>query len=729
MTQQPAVETEGSPPADLNDSSPKAVLREVHGVLVNGLSDSYLFKVDAAELSRLDVHHSMFSAGLDGLFPTPARGDIQHALRTSDDCVKPAVLDIGTGSGAWCIEMAKAFPDTHVVGMDLVPVKASSVPPPNCHFETGNADTDLARMYAAQSFDLVHARTMMLGVKDFSSFFQNVWRMLRPGGVFVAMDGRFTTWDEERQEIEPKEEGQPGFSWFRKMIYHMRKVADVSTLYCFSSPAAALNINPQTRNPNMHLMDRITDCVRDMGDDVWEKVDRFDLYLPVGHFDSPTISPGQQLGGKLFAQSLSMLPDTIRPMLLSSGLKPEEVDRLAAELRAELKEPKVKQFSLHENRASEPELSVHGPQSLVEIEAQCFYAFMDPSHHWQINHAGKNRQQRSQMNPQRALETDISPPAGLNNSSPKAILRELYGVPVNGLSDYPVDAAEFSRLDLHNAMFTAGLGGPFPAPAREDIQHALRTLNDHPRPTVLDIGTGSGAWCVDMARAFPNADVVGMDLVPVKASSVPPPNCRFEVGNANTDLAEMYTAESFDLVHVRSVLQGIKDFDSFFRNVWRMLRPGGILLVMDLRLSTWDEEGRELEYKEQGQPGFNWFRKMLYHLLEAAKARNPSIHLSHRITECLQEMGDDIWEKVDRFDLYLPVGNFDSPTMSPNQRVGGKLFTENMSRYPDSVRPMLLNSGLTPEEMDRLTSELRAELKEPKVEQFSQFIYTWAIKK
>lgn len=35
-------------------------------------------------------------------------------------------------------------------------------------------------------------------------------------------------------------------------------------------------------------MYRLTDCVRDMGDDVWEKVESFDLDLPVGNFDSPT---------------------------------------------------------------------------------------------------------------------------------------------------------------------------------------------------------------------------------------------------------------------------------------------------------------------------------------------------------------------------------------------------------------------------------------------------------
>ncbi|KAG8932998.1 hypothetical protein FRC01_011398 [Tulasnella sp. 417] len=285
----------------------------------------------------------MFTASLDGLFPAPAREDIQRALRIHDSHPKPSILDIGTGSGAWCIDMAKEFPDADVVGMDLVPVKASSVPPSNCHFEVGNADTDLATTYAAESFDLIHARSMMQGVKDFPSFFQNVRRMLRSGGVLLIMEGRLTTWDEDHREIECKEEGQPGFSWFRKMIYHMYETL-------------------RTKNPNMRLMYRVTDCVRGMGDDVWERVDRFDLYIPIGDFDSPTskqpfclirgttisalspVSPSQRLGGKFFAQNISMLPESLRPMLLSSSLTPGEVDRLALELKNELKEPKIKQF-------------------------------------------------------------------------------------------------------------------------------------------------------------------------------------------------------------------------------------------------------------------------------------------------------------------------------------------------------------------------------------------------
>ncbi|KAG9028313.1 hypothetical protein FS837_003917, partial [Tulasnella sp. UAMH 9824] len=151
----------------------------------------------------------MFSAALGGLYPASAREGIQKALVITSGYPSPAVLDIGTGSGAWVLEMAKMFPDTEVVGMDLVPVKPSSTPPSNCRFEVGNADTDLAQMYDAQSFNFIHARSMMQGIKDLPSFYQNVWRMLRPGGVFINMDGRLTTFDEERQEIVCMEEEQP----------------------------------------------------------------------------------------------------------------------------------------------------------------------------------------------------------------------------------------------------------------------------------------------------------------------------------------------------------------------------------------------------------------------------------------------------------------------------------------------------------------------------------------
>ncbi|KIO32930.1 hypothetical protein M407DRAFT_61035, partial [Tulasnella calospora MUT 4182] len=95
-----------------------------------------------------------------------------------------------------------------------------------------------------------------------------------------------------------------------------------------------------------------------------------------------------------------------------------------------------------------------------------------------------------------------------------------------------------------------------------------------------DLGAGSGAWAIAMARQFPEADVLGLDLVPVNPGSEPPSNCRFEVCDANVDLPS-YPAESFNVVHVRAVLQGIKDYRELFYQVSRMLRPGGVFVIVE----------------------------------------------------------------------------------------------------------------------------------------------------
>ena len=45
---------------------------------------------------------------------------------------------------------------------------------------------------------------------------------------------------------------------------------------------------------------------------------------------------------------------------------------------------------------------------------------------------------------------------------------------------------------------------------------------------IVDLGTGNGLWCIDMAEEHPNAQVLGIDLSPVQPEWVPP-NCTFEV--------------------------------------------------------------------------------------------------------------------------------------------------------------------------------------------------------
>ena len=58
-----------------------------------------------------------------------------------------------------------------------------------------------------------------------------------------------------------------------------------------------------------------------------------------------------------------------------------------------------------------------------------------------------------------------------------------------------------------------------------------------------------GDWAVDVARKFPSAQVIGMDKSSVQKKHKPD-NCKFMVGDINTDLAQ-FADGTFDLVHSR----------------------------------------------------------------------------------------------------------------------------------------------------------------------------------
>lgn len=66
---------------------------------------------------------------------------------------------------------------------------------------------------------------------------------------------------------------------------------------------------------------------------------------------------------------------------------------------------------------------------------------------------------------------------------------------------------------------------------------------------ILDVGTGSGRWAIEVADEFENATVTAMDLFPVDPLYEIPDNCEFIVGDLTQELG-MHDA-SLDLVHSR----------------------------------------------------------------------------------------------------------------------------------------------------------------------------------
>jgi Methyltransferase domain len=89
-----------------------------------------------------------------------------------------------------------------------------------------------------------------------------------------------------------------------------------------------------------------------------------------------------------------------------------------------------------------------------------------------------------------------------------------------------------------------------------DLQYAIRNhlgtnvlvpLSQN-ASNILDVGTGSGAWCVEVADEYPLVMVRGIDLSPVQPARIPL-NCQFIVMDLNDGL--LFDNESYDLVHSR----------------------------------------------------------------------------------------------------------------------------------------------------------------------------------
>lgn len=129
--------------------------------------------------------------------------------------------------------------------------------------------------------------------------------------------------------------------------------------------------------------------------------------------------------------------------------------------------------------------------------------------------------------------------------------------------EYPLpnDEQEQERLNLLHHIFRMLLGGGlFRSPISSKPQR------------ILDFGTGTGIWAVDIADEFPSAEVIGTDLSAIQPGWVPP-NCKFYVDDAESDWS--YTFESFDFIHGRGMAGGIKNWDRLYEQIYRHLKPGG----------------------------------------------------------------------------------------------------------------------------------------------------------
>jgi hypothetical protein len=201
---------------------------------------------------------------LNGFFPEPS---LARALLTSDNPnEKRRILAIGSDIFTWCIEVAQAFPDAKVTGIDHSSANLPTWGPSNCEFRKDGVDP-------APQFDIVYARFMRSGIRNCPAV-DEVEQYLKPGGMIIWMARDPKLYQGWSYKPFPQEQTPP----LQTLVTHLSELT-----HCEFDET--LTTIPE-RNAYKPL---VTDALKEINKGLWSRTNldpstckAASLYLPIG---------------------------------------------------------------------------------------------------------------------------------------------------------------------------------------------------------------------------------------------------------------------------------------------------------------------------------------------------------------------------------------------------------------------------------------------------------------
>ena len=143
----------------------------------------------------------------------------------------------------------------------------------------------------------------------------------------------------------------------------------------------------------------------------------------------------------------------------------------------------------------------------------------------------------------------------------------------------PESPTELGRLINLDRFITKSMGGPLAGLSETEIEKLH---------VVLDLACGPGSWVLDVAFAYPEAEVAGVDIsesMIAYANARARTQRRFNASFGVMDITQLldFSDNSFDLINAR-FLVGVLYSDAWRRLIaecTRLLRPGGILRLTE----------------------------------------------------------------------------------------------------------------------------------------------------
>ncbi|WRT63864.1 uncharacterized protein IL334_000789 [Kwoniella shivajii] len=243
------------------------------------------------------------------------------------------------------------------------------------------------------------------------------------------------------------------------------------------------------------------------------------------------------------------------------------------------------------------------------------------------------------------------------------------------------DEQELQRLECQHRAFKAVQADQnYLAPVHRNLFDGARGL---------DVGCGTGIWTIEMAQEFPSVEWVGTDLAPVQRDNDLPENLHFVQNDITQGLP--FPDESFDLVHSRLIVMGIRDWKYIVNEILRVLKHGGMLLMIECDF-PWGLPGvPEDEWKERagGHCRFSDYLKM------AVENRGYDSQAASRTIATLMRASGKVID-VNQLESCLPLWGWSD---DPHWRKSGEIMRADAEDIPNSVKIVIQDAWEVPENL------------------------------
>lgn len=198
---------------------------------------------------------------------------------------------------------------------------------------------------------------------------------------------------------------------------------------------------------------------------------------------------------------------------------------------------------------------------------------------------------------------------------------------------YPVEFT--NRLEILWGEGFLSPGGP------EEVKEILKDI-DLLGKSILDIGCGTGAVEIVLARDLGADRIVGIDVEPQLVKRTEQRAKQAGISDrVDVQLVEPgplgFSDNSFDVVFSKDSMIHISDKDAMFREVLRVLRPGGVFAASDWLV------GEEAD----AMPEWNRFRELAHLSFKVATAKQTEA--------AMKKSGFERVSTVDRNEWYAPI--------------------------------------------------------------------------